>query len=188
MNCGLGDTPYINDRFLCSISNIMSLDNIYKGLGINVKQKTIVITSGFYNPLHSGHLASLKAAKELGDRLVVIVNNDDQVKLKGSVPFMNERERLEIVRAIKYVDLAVLAVEHEVKTIDLSLGLIAAAYYSPQNRLIFAKGGDRSDSSKMPERELEVCKEYDIEVVYGVGGFDKKNSSSEILKNVMERK
>ena len=63
-----------------------------------------VAVSGYFNPLHIGHIRLLKEAKELGDYLVVILNNDQQVKLKGSVPFMSIEDRKEIVLAIKYVD------------------------------------------------------------------------------------
>lgn len=59
--------------------------------------------SGYFNPLHVGHLKMFKEAKKLGDKLVVIVNNDAQVKLKGSFPFMTQADRLEIVKAIKWV-------------------------------------------------------------------------------------
>lgn len=146
--------------------------------------KTVVIQSGYFNPLHSGHLQSLKAAKELGDKLIVIVNNDEQVKLKGSVPFMKQEERLEIVRAIKYVDIAVLSVEDDKKTIADSLSLIAACQPN-QHKLIFAKGGDRSDPSNMPEDELEACDRNNIEIIYGVGGFDKPNSSSDLINKAV---
>ena len=64
----------------------------------------IVVISGYFNPIHSGHLDYIQEAKKLGDFLVVIVNNDDQVKIKGSIPFMDEEERARIVSSIKGVD------------------------------------------------------------------------------------
>ena len=75
--------------------------------------KRVVITSGYFNPLHIGHINLIREAKKLGDFLVVIVNNDEQVKVKGSVPFMPEQERMEIVRALRYADDVVLSVDKD---------------------------------------------------------------------------
>jgi len=66
--------------------------------------KKVVITSGYFNPIHIGHINLIKEAKALGDFLVVIVNNDEQVKAKGSVPFMSAQERMAIIKDIKHVD------------------------------------------------------------------------------------
>lgn len=170
------------------------------GLKINYvtpyKQNTCVITSMFANPLHEGHLSLLKEAKKLGDKLIVIVNNDKQVDIKGSKKFWNECFRKELLSELKCVDDVVLSIDndgtvsqtlqrivfnHDVITLDENGGPV----HSLDNiKFIFAKGGDRKDSSCMPESELAVCEKYGIEIVYGVGGFDKKNSSSEILKGI----
>lgn len=123
----------------------------------------IVCTSGYFNPLHIGHLELFKEAKTLGDYLVVIVNNDEQVKLKGSKTFMDEDERVEIIKAIRYVDKVVLSIDKD-KTIRETLKKI-----SPD---IFAKGGD-STSENTPEIDLG------IKVVFNVGG-DKIQSSSNL--------
>jgi cytidyltransferase-like protein len=128
-----------------------------------------ICTSGYYNPLHIGHLKLLKEASKLGDKLIVIVNNDEQVKLKGG-KFMPEDERVEIVKAIKYVDKVVLSIDKD-RTVCKTLELI-----DPD---IFAKGGD-STNDNVPE--LEVCKKKGIKIVFNVGG-DKIQSSS-WLKNV----
>jgi cytidyltransferase-like protein len=141
--------------------------------------KKVVITSGFFNPLHIGHINLIKKAKELGDFLVVIVNNDEQVKIKGSVPFMHEQERIEIIKALRYADDVILAVDKD-KTVAESLVAIAKKY--PNAELFFAKGGDRN-SSNIPENETKACKDFNITVVNGVGG-GKVQSSSWLLKNV----
>lgn len=119
-----------------------------------------VATSGYFNPLHVGHLRLLEEAKLLGDYLIVIVNNDEQVKLKGSKPFMNETERCEIVRGIRYVDSVVLSIDND-RTVCKTLEMI-----KPD---IFAKGGD-STVENVPEQD--ICK-----VVFGIGG-EKIQSSS----------
>src|SRR5438128_600676 len=102
--------------------------------------KKIVITSGYFNPIHVGHINLMREAKKLGDYLVVIVNNDLQVKIKGSVPFMDEKERMEIIKALKYADEVMLSIDND-KTVAKSLEHVARNY---QGYLCFAKGGDRN--------------------------------------------
>lgn len=129
----------------------------------------VVCTSGYFNPLHIGHLKLLKEARMYGDYLVVIVNNDEQVKLKGSKPFMNEKERMEIVKAIKYVDRVILSIDTD-RTIRKTL-----ARLNPQ---VFIKGGD-STPENTPE--LSLCEELGINIIFNVGG-DKIQSSSWLKK------
>lgn len=140
--------------------------------------KKIVITSGYFNPLHIGHINLIREAKKLGDFLVVIVNNDEQVKIKGSVPFMAEQERIEIVKALRYADDVILALDED-GTVAESLITIAKKY--PDAELVFAKGGDRN-SGNIPENETKACKDFNITVINGVGG-GKVQSSSWLLKN-----
>lgn len=130
----------------------------------------IVCTSGYFNPFHIGHLNLFKEAIKYGDYLVVIVDNDEQVKLKGSVPFMNEKERIEIIKSIKYVHKVILSIDKD-KSIKETLKKIHPA--------VFLKGGD-STPENTPE--LELCQQLGIKVVFGVGG-DKIQSSS-WLKNM----
>ncbi len=137
----------------------------------NVKVKIAV--SGYFDPIHVGHLEYLKMAKSLGDILVVIVNNNHQCVLKKGKFFMDENDRLEIVKAIKYVDEVVLSVDQD-KTVCKSLDLIRPN--------IFANGGDRS-SDEVPE--TSVCKKYKIEMVDGLG---KKIRSSSSLTGIKEIK
>ena len=141
--------------------------------------KKVVITSGYFNPLHSGHVNLFRGAKKLGDVLVVIVNSDRQASLKGSVPFMPEKERLEIVKSIKYVDEVFLSID-KVKSIAESLK--ALALKNPDCQLIFAKGGDRN-SGNIPQEETDVCKKFNIQIVNGVGG-GKVQSSSWLIGNI----
>jgi len=138
--------------------------------------KKIVITSGYFNPIHIGHINLIREAKKLGDFLVVIVNNDQQVKLKGSVPFMSEHERIEIIKALRYADDVILAVDKDA-FVPESLKTIVKKY---QGEFIFAKGGDRNFDN-LPESEKRVCREFDINVVNNVGG-GKVQSSSWLLK------
>ena len=143
----------------------------------------IVITSGYFNPLHIGHINLIREANELGDFLVVIVNNDEQVKLKGSVPFMPEQERIEIIKALRYADGVILAVDKD-KTVAESLIAVAKKY--PDAELFFAKGGDRN-SGNIPESEVKACKDFNIKVVNNIGG-GKIQSSSWLIKNAAKIK
>ena len=142
--------------------------------------KKVLITSGYFNPIHIGHINYLKEAKNLGDLLVVIVNNDEQVKIKGSSPFMDEKERVEILKAIKYVDEVFLSIDKD-KSVTESLKFIAKNY---KGELFFANGGDRH-AGNIPE--VEICKEYNIKMVDGVGG-GKVQSSSWLIKNAVKNK
>ena len=141
--------------------------------------KKVVITSGYFNPLHIGHINLIKEAKKLGDFLVVIVNNDNQVKIKGSVPFMPEQERIEIIKALRYADDVILSVDKD-GTVAESLKFIAEKY--PDSELLFAKGGDRN-SGNIPEGETKVCQKFNIKVINNVGG-DKIQSSSWLLSRI----
>jgi rfaE bifunctional protein nucleotidyltransferase chain/domain len=135
---------------------------------MQITEKTIVVASGYFNPLHEGHVEYLNQASKLGDILIVIVNNDEQVKLKGSKAFMTEVQRLKIVRNLRCVDMAVLSIDND-KTVCRTLAMLRPH--------IFAKGGD-TNVNNIPERE--ICKKLDIKIVDGLGG--KINSSSWILK------
>jgi len=138
----------------------------------------VVICSGYVNPLHSGHVKYLEEASRLGDHLVMIVNSDKQVEIKGSVPFMNQDERLKIVQALRCVDLAVISKSQD-STVCSDLALINLLK-NEGDTLVFAKGGDRIKGN-VPEEE--ICEKLGIEIVYGVGG-EKITSSSELLEKV----
>ena len=125
-----------------------------------------VAVRGYFDPIHIGHLEYLKLAKELGDKLVVIVNNNHQCVLKKGKPFMDEFDRVEIVRCLEMVDEVFLSIDKD-KTVCASLQKI-----KPD---IFANGGDRS-TSEIPESI--VCKKYNIEMIDGLG--DKIRSSSDL--------
>jgi cytidyltransferase-like protein len=142
-------------------------------------RKKIIITSGYFNPLHIGHINLIREAKKLGDFLVVIVNNDEQVKLKGSVPFMPEHERIEIIKALKYADDVVLSIDKD-KSVIKSLKMVAQKY---PGELFFAKGGDKNIGN-IPEKN--ICDELGIKIINNVGG-GKIQSSSELLKNIADK-
>jgi D-beta-D-heptose 7-phosphate kinase/D-beta-D-heptose 1-phosphate adenosyltransferase len=139
--------------------------------------KKVIITSGFFNPIHIGHINLIREAKKLGDFLVVIVNNDEQVKIKGSIPFMPEKERIEIIKALKHADEVMLSIDKSEYQPE-SLKFIAEKYGGD---LYFAKGGDRNFEN-LPECEKEICKKHNIKIINNVGG-EKVQSSSWLIKN-----
>lgn len=143
-----------------------------------MQRKKIIIASGYFNPLHMGHTNYFRDAKKLGDILAVIVNNDEQIKAKGSAPFMSQNERMEIIKAIKYVDEVFLSVDKD-KSVCESLKKIAGKY--PDSELFFANGGDRHKGN-IPE--TEVLREFNIKTIDGVGG-DKVQSSSWLIKKAL---
>jgi cytidyltransferase-like protein len=137
-------------------------------------KKKIVIVSGYFNPLHKGHIEYFHNAKKLGDKLFIIVNNDFQRKLKGSKKFMNENERLLIINELKITDKVFLAIDKDksvVKTIEYIHSI-----YSDTNKIYFVNGGDQNNKN-IPE--CEVCERLKIKLIDGLG--DKIQSSSWLL-------
>ena len=137
--------------------------------------KKAIIVSGYFNPLHKGHLELFEKAKEAGDALIVIVNNDKQREMKGSKLFMDEQERVQIIRALSIVDMAWISIDEDStqnETLKLMFGKFNETY-----KLAFANGGDQNNNT-IPERQ--VCDQYGIELIDGLG--DKIQSSSWLLQ------
>ena len=132
-----------------------------------------VAVSGYFDPIHVGHLEYFKLAKELGDTLIVIVNNNHQCVLKKGKPFMDQADRVEIVNALGIVDEVFLGIDED-KSVCASLDAV-----KPD---IFANGGDRH-TGEVPESA--VCKKHGIEMVDGLG--EKIRSSSD-LTGLKEKK
>ena len=126
----------------------------------------VVAISGYFDPIHIGHLEYINMAKKLGDKLVVIVNNNYQCELKKGKPFMDEKDRVIIVSNLKNVDEVFLSIDKD-KTVCASLEKI-----KPD---IFANGGDRKNY-EIPESV--ICKKYDIKIIDGLG--EKIRSSSDL--------
>ncbi|MEM4259214.1 MAG: adenylyltransferase/cytidyltransferase family protein [Candidatus Pacearchaeota archaeon] len=134
----------------------------------------IVAASGYFDPLHVGHVEYLKKAKELGTKLIVIVNNTEQAILKKGFEFMPLIERAEIIKALSFVDEVFISIDKD-RSVSKSLEKI-----KPH---IFAKGGDRS-VGEIPE--TAICKELGIKIIDGLG--EKIQSSSSLVKNAGNRK
>src|ERR1700733_8218886 len=124
---------------------------------------TTVAISGGFDPVHVGHIEMMKEAKELGDKLIVIVNNDNWLMAKKNFAFMPEKERKAIIEAIRYVDEVILT-KHPQNPTDMSV----CAELEALKPDIFANGGDRKpDGDPIPE--VKLCEKLGIKVVYNVG-------------------
>ena len=139
-----------------------------------MKKKRIIV-SGYFNPIHKGHIEYFKLAKKRGNYLIVIVNNDFQRKLKKSKEFMMEEERFLIVKELKIVDKVILSIDKD-KSVSKTLEKISLDL-SEEYDLYFANGGDQNIKS-IPE--TKICNKRDIKMLFGLG--EKIQSSSWLLK------
>ena len=139
----------------------------------------IVIVSGYFNPLHGGHLDMFEAASALGDRLLVVVNNDKQQLLKKGRIILDEQNRMRLVGALRTVDVVLLSIDEDPGQ-SKTLRKIRAMY--PDAELLFANGGDRSSTLLLPKNEAEACEQCNILTLFGVGSheIEKRDSSSRI--------
>jgi cytidyltransferase-like protein len=134
----------------------------------------VIIVSGFFNPLHGGHLDMIEAAAKMGEKLIVIVNNDDQQLIKKGKIILDEKNRLRLMRALKGVDEVVLSIDKDLPVIN-TLEMVARQH--PGDELVFANGGDRNSTAVVPE--TEVCDKYNIEMRFDAGE-GKPDSSTRI--------
>lgn len=132
---------------------------------------TLVIVSGYFNPLHGGHLDMIEAASDMGDKLIVVVNNDRQQLLKKGTIILDESNRVRLIKSLRIVDEVVLSIDED-PTIVRTLEKIAEQNLDKE--IIFANGGDRDTSKEVPE--TSVCRKYNIKMVFDAGG--KKYDSS----------
>ena len=132
----------------------------------------LVAISGGFDPIHVGHIRSIKGAKKLGDSLIIILTTDNQLIKKKGYCFMSYEERKEILESIDGVDMVVPNIDTDITSNE------SLEYYRPD---IFAKGGDRTEAN-MPEIEKIVCVKIGCRIVYGVGGDKIQSSSSLIIR------
>jgi cytidyltransferase-like protein len=136
--------------------------------------KRIVLITGGFDPIHSGHIEYIKEAKKLGDILIVGVNSDSWLVKKKGKAFLPLKERLSILESIKGVDFAI-GFDDSDGSARQAINMVRLSY--PQDHIIFANGGDRNERN-VPEKDVN---DENLEFAFGVGGTNKKNSSSWIL-------
>ena len=134
-----------------------------------------IIVSGYFNPLHKGHLEYLNQAKAIADKLIVIVNNDHQRALKGSKAFQDQEERVIIISNLKAVNEVVLSIDQD-RTVCETIRYISEKFGKDYD-LAFANGGDQNNDSSP---EAPICNELGINLIDGLG--EKIQSSSWLLE------
>lgn len=144
--------------------------------------KKIVAVSGGFDPIHIGHVRMFEEAKKLGDELVVILNNDNWLRLKKGYVFMPEHERKEIIEAFESVDRVIVS-GHKKNTKDISISKELRSI-RPH---VFAKGGDRHRGN-VPTPEVLVCDEIGCKIVNNVGHGGKVQSSSWLVNKTKNNK
>jgi D-beta-D-heptose 7-phosphate kinase/D-beta-D-heptose 1-phosphate adenosyltransferase len=155
---------------------------------INATKQIVVAVSGGFDPIHPGHIRLIHEAKKLGTKLVVILNNDNWLKKKKGQPFMNEKERKEVLEALRDVDKVVLT-NHKPKTSDMSVSATLAKI-KPN---VFANGGDRNkknaaDPTSSLYTDIQTCKKIKCAMVFNVGKGGKIQSSSWLLEKYSKAK
>ena len=141
------------------------------------RKPTVVAVSGGFDPVHVGHLRLFRDAKALGDKLVVILNDDEWLRRKKGYVFMPETERKELLESIKWVDEVVLREPRDTYDICHTLETF--------NIDIFANGGDRKAEADIPE--AAICRKRNIKMVFNVGGGDKPQSSTWLVRELAKQ-
>lgn len=140
----------------------------------------IGIVSGYFNPLHAGHIHYINTAKKECDFLVAIVNNDLQVELKGSKKFMDEDHRVFIVSNLKSIDTVVKSIDND-KTVSETLKFVRFLFPEKYHRFTFFNSGDR-DPTKTDKKEEYLCQELGIDIKFL--DLPKIYSSSDLKNSV----
>lgn len=147
-----------------------------KMVACDPKERWVAVSGGF-DPIHIGHVRLMREARSLGDRLVVIINNDNWLRLKKGYVFMPESERVEIIRAFPFVDKVILT-DHKKNDPDMSVSRMLRAL----RPAIFANGGDRKEGNTP---EDVACVELGIEMAYNAGTGGKIQSSSWMIRDAV---
>lgn len=137
--------------------------------------KRIILATGGFDPIHSGHIAYFEEAKKLGDYLVIGLNSDSWLSRKKGAPFMPFSERSSIISNLKMVDQVIRFNDDDGSSVD---AILQVRKLFPDSQIVFVNGGDRT-ASNIPEMSVN---DNSVEFLFGIGGQDKKNSSSWILQ------
>tara|TARA_B100000614_G_scaffold143804_1_gene127863 strand:+ start:825 stop:1604 length:780 start_codon:yes stop_codon:yes gene_type:complete len=146
-----------------------------------MKNYDFALLSGGFDPVHIGHLAMIKEAKEIAEEVVILLNSDNWLKRKKGKPFMIESQRAQILEEFESVSKVIIQTNDDD---DSSNNAIKSfVINNPKKAICYCNGGDRSNEKKI--REVAVCKEYNVDLIFGIGGVHKLESSSNLTKNYL---
>tara|TARA_B100001113_G_C21118108_1_gene626233 strand:- start:860 stop:1639 length:780 start_codon:yes stop_codon:yes gene_type:complete len=144
------------------------------------KKYDYALVSGGFDPVHVGHLRMFQDAKKLSDKVIVLLNNDEWLIEKKGKPFMSQEQRKEILEEFESISKVIIQKSNEKSS---SKAIQEFAYKNERKNICYCNGGDRSNIENI--REAEICKKLNIDLVFGVGGEEKIESSSELTKNYL---
>ncbi len=146
-----------------------------------MKKYDFAILSGGFDPVHVGHLAMIKEASKLASDVIILLNSDNWLKRKKGKPFMIESQRAQILE--EFESISKVIIQEDDSDDSSNKAIITFAKKNIGKTICYCNGGDRSDEKKI--REAEVCKEYNIDLIFGIGGIHKLESSSNLTKNYL---
>ncbi len=149
-----------------------------------MKKPKLCILSGGFDPLHTGHIKMFEHARMIADKVIVCVNSDEWLIKKKGVPLLNIEERIKIIESIKYVDEAITFDDDEYGSACLGIKKVVEKYQD-KYEYIFGNGGDRNINTT-PSHEQILAESLGVKMMYGIGGENKTNSSSEIIKKYID--
>ena len=144
------------------------------------KKYDYALVSGGFDPVHVGHLRMFQDAKKLSDKVIVLLNNDEWLIEKKGKPFMSQEQRKEILEEFESISKVIIQKSNEKSS---SKAIQEFAYKNERKNICYCNGGDRSNIENI--REAEICKKLNIDLIFGVGGKEKIESSSELTKNYL---
>tara|TARA_B100000965_G_scaffold403643_1_gene432322 strand:+ start:1653 stop:2432 length:780 start_codon:yes stop_codon:yes gene_type:complete len=146
-----------------------------------MKNYKCALLSGGFDPVHVGHLAMIKEANEIAEEVVILLNSDKWLKRKKGKPFMVESQRAQILEEFESVSRVIIQTDDDDDSSNNAIESFVKN--NPKKTICYCNGGDRSNEKKI--REATVCKKYNVDLIFGIGGVHKLESSSNLTKNYL---